>query len=576
MPKINKKLLTSMLFALLLLTPIAFAAQLNLKYKGTAFPQVSLNDKIYTGFSREDAKKVLENEISEKYKDGLKLVYKDQTYVMTLTELGYEIDTDSSLEQIFSYGHNQDILQSAKEQLSLINNNPNFQNKITAKDFLIESARWEEIAKNESPAQNFSYAWSGTNFIEISAKEGLIFDQNQLRQDVENNLKNLQNETIELKLIRDIPVIEQETDQKALEEAKKLIEKNITLKYNSNLWKVTKEDFGNWIDFTATEDKNTNYTLELSPDKEQVKQYLVSLVPQINHEPVNAQLEFKNGKAEVFSLSQDGIQVNVEDSAKKIITEIFQTRDYTENQTESETPAADNGFSVEIIIDKVKPEFTTDDIDNMGITSLLITGESNFHGSTNSRRHNIAVGASKFNGILVGPNDEFSFNEILGNVGPKEGYLPELVIKQGQTVPEYGGGLCQVSTTAFRGAVYAGLEVTKRSNHAYAVKYYDPQGTDATIYPPDPDLAFINNTPNYILIQTRISGDNLYFDFYGTDDGRKVETEGPVVYERGTGGAMKTWWKQRVYDKEGNMFLEKTFYSNYKSATLYPRANPLD
>ena len=172
--------------------------------------------------------------------------------------------------------------------------------------------------------------------------------------------------------------------------------------------------------------------------------------------------------------------------------------------------------------------------------------------------------------MLVGPEDEFSFNSALGKVGVKQGYLPELVIKKDKTVPEYGGGLCQVSTTAFRGAVKAGFEITERESHAYPVQYYNPQGTDATIYPPHPDLRFKNNTPAYILIQTRIEGNKLYFDFYGSDDGRKVVLKGPYIYSRKANGAMKASWTQEVYDKDGELKFKKTFYSNYRSPALYP------
>jgi vancomycin resistance protein YoaR len=106
--------------------------------------------------------------------------------------------------------------------------------------------------------------------------------------------------------------------------------------------------------------------------------------------------------------------------------------------------------------------------------------------------------------------------------------------------------------------------------------YYSPQGTDATIYPPHPDLRFKNNTPAYILIQTRIEGNKLFFDFYGSDDGRKTETKDPVIYDRKSDGSMKSIWTQTVTDKDGNLVFEKKFYSIYKSPALYPHKNPLE
>ena len=152
-----------------------------------------------------------------------------------------------------------------------------------------------------------------------------------------------------------------------------------------------------------------------------------------------------------------------------------------------------------------------------------------------------------------------------------------MVIKKDKTVPEYGGGLCQVSTTAFRAAINTGLEITRRTAHAFPVVYYDPQGFDATIYPPWPDLRFINNTPSYVLVQTKINDYDLIFEFYGTNDGRKIEIDGPLQYDIKEDGSMKAKLFQKVYDKKNNLIIDKTFYSDYKSPDLYPiEKNPLE
>ncbi len=147
-----------------------------------------------------------------------------------------------------------------------------------------------------------------------------------------------------------------------------------------------------------------------------------------------------------------------------------------------------------------------------------------------------------------------------------------LVIKNNKTVPEYGGGVCQVSTTMFRAAVYSGLEITERKSHAYPVKYYNPQGFDATVYLPSPDLKFKNNTGNWILIQAKIKDNNLTFEFYGKDDGRKVIVKGPYQYDFQEDGSMKARLEEEVW-KNGELILKKTFLSFYKSPNLYPTTN---
>jgi len=141
--------------------------------------------------------------------------------------------------------------------------------------------------------------------------------------------------------------------------------------------------------------------------------------------------------------------------------------------------------------------------------------------------------------------------------------------KKNETIPEFGGGVCQVSTTMFRVALDAGLEITERRNHAYPVAYYSPQGTDATIYLPKPDFRFKNDTNSHILIQPKIVGKRLTIEFYGSKDGRVVEIEGPKVTERTEEGTMKTVLYQIIKDENGNEIRKATFKSFYDNPDNY-------
>lgn len=193
-----------------------------------------------------------------------------------------------------------------------------------------------------------------------------------------------------------------------------------------------------------------------------------------------------------------------------------------------------NISEIDIPLSYIKPQVDVpESLKNAGITDLIGVGYSSLKGSPSNRLHNIYTGVSKFNGLLVGVGEEFSFTKNLGHVDAVNGFLPELVIKGDETIPEYGGGLCQVSTTAYRAALYSGVPITMRTNHSYAVSYYAypyGYGLDATIYEPLPDIRFINDTAGSILIQSYVDGTDVYFVFYGTDDGRSVKMEGPSIY----------------------------------------------
>jgi vancomycin resistance protein YoaR len=165
-----------------------------------------------------------------------------------------------------------------------------------------------------------------------------------------------------------------------------------------------------------------------------------------------------------------------------------------------------------------------------GITELVTIGESDFHNSPANRVHNIDVGIRRFNAHLIPQGSVFSFVETLGPVNASTGYRKELVIKGDRTEPDYGGGLCQISSTAYRGVWEYGFPITQRKNHSFAVGHYAPQGTDATIYPPDVDLKFRNDSPGALLIQTYTEDEKAYFLFYGTRDTRQAEVVGPFTW----------------------------------------------
>lgn len=319
---------------------------------------------------------------------------------------------------------------------------------------------------------------------------------------------------------------------------------------------------GSKIICNLTKTERLNFTLKKietqTLNKESVTLFLEELAKKHNKEPVDATFKVTDDKVSNFSLSQNGYSLDKEKSFQIIDT--FFSQGQSSNRIK---------LSFEII----KPRVETNDADKLGIETLIGEGKSSFTGSTLSRIHNIKVATARFDGLLIKPGEEFSFVKILGEVDGEHGYKQELVIKKGVTEPEFGGGICQVSTTAFRAAIYSGLEITARRNHAYPVHYYDPQGMDAAVYIPSPDLRFKNNTPGHILIKTEldVTKKTLVFKFYGTNDGRKVEIEGPQVLSRESDGAMKTVFYQKVTDKNGNIFINEDFKSNYKSPNDYPK-----
>jgi hypothetical protein len=141
----------------------------------------------------------------------------------------------------------------------------------------------------------------------------------------------------------------------------------------------------------------------------------------------------------------------------------------------------------------------------------------------------VKIAALKLNHQFVAPGETFSFLKALGPITKEEGYLEGLTIQGDATVPGIGGGVCQVSTTLFRAAFYAGLPIVERHQHVYRVSYYEqdgsPVGFDAAVYDPGVDFRFRNDTGSPLLLDASIDPvtSTLVFRLFGETTGREVK-----------------------------------------------------
>lgn len=293
---------------------------------------------------------------------------------------------------------------------------------------------------------------------------------------------------------------------------------------------------------------------------EAIESFLLGLEKESRVEPHDARFQMnENGQVSLLDAGRDGFALDIGPSRDVLRSVILQSlADLRQTRT------------VKLPTVVIRSQAASQNVDSLGIKTLIGEGTTDFSGSPKNRIFNIHRAVEQFHGVLIKPGEEFSFVKYLGEVDGEHGYLPELVIRNNKTQPEFGGGICQVSTTLFRAAIYGGLKITERRNHSYPVRYYRPIGFDATIYVPKPDFKFMNNTPTNILVQAFFTGNKLTFRLYGTDDGRKTTVIGPKVTERGENGSMKAEFTQLVVDSVGGTLIEETFKSNYDSPDNYP------
>lgn len=267
----------------------------------------------------------------------------------------------------------------------------------------------------------------------------------------------------------------------------------------------------------------TYLSASYTKDLEKIRKILEPAQGAIYIEPTDALFKMENNRVTAFKESKDGRTIDFNLLEKRL-----------ENTAEEIIKTKIANTVIHIPVKILKPTVSTQEANNLGIVEPIGVGVSQFAHSIPNRVHNVALAASKINGVLVAPGDTFSFVKNIGDISKFTGYKEAYVIENGKTVLGDGGGVCQVSTTLFRAVLDAGLPIVERNAHAYRVGYYEQNsapGIDATVYVPSVDFKFKNDTGNYLFIQEAIDLNTLALTFtiYGKSDGRLVSVSDPVV-----------------------------------------------
>ncbi|MBE6914409.1 MAG: hypothetical protein E7472_05690 [Ruminococcaceae bacterium] len=171
------------------------------------------------------------------------------------------------------------------------------------------------------------------------------------------------------------------------------------------------------------------------------------------------------------------------------------------------------------------PEVTQAQLEETLFRDQLSTLTTSLWGSTLNRINNVEKAAASINDVILMPGEEFCYNTALGKRTPENGYLLAGAYSGGQTVQEYGGGICQVSSTLYYCSLYANLEITSRTCHYFPVGYI-PAGLDATVSWGGPEFKFVNNREYPIVIKAAVDreANSVTVDIWGTDvDGSYVQ-----------------------------------------------------
>ncbi|MEX2012146.1 MAG: VanW family protein, partial [Patescibacteria group bacterium] len=490
-----------------------------LAYLGQVYPRVSVGGVSFGGLTQAQTEAKLISLIADNSEPVI-LHYQDQSQTLNQEEIDWRYNVKQTAETIYGVGRNNDQrMASFFAQLKSVFATQQVDPVVSFDNQALDTAVSTFAVAVDQPALDAKAAYTLDQLTITKEKVGNVIDRQEVRAKIINSWSRFFGSSIAVQTYFDAPAVILGDKAQLKETAEKLAQKKISLTWGNNGHKtLTTREVKQLIGFVGDDSQPTAAVQKILVARfttEQAKNYLQTLAADIDQPAVEPQLFIKDGRLAIASIAKEGVVVDLTESADDIVRAL---------NSDQESP------TVALTMTQQKPLITEDNLDKLGIVERIGFGQTSFIGSPANRIHNIKQGVSFMQSALIAPGKEFSTVTTLGAVDHTTGYLPELVIKENRTVPEYGGGLCQVSTTLFRSVLSAGLKVMERQNHSYRVPYYEPPvGLDATIYLPKPDFRFLNDTKRHILIQGRVIGNSVIFELWGTSDGRKATVSEPEI-----------------------------------------------
>ncbi len=397
----------------------------------------------------------------------------------------------------------------------------------------------------------------------VPSRTGHLLDRHAAAATIVRALASLKREPVELPIQVDRPKITASDIRVAQAQVRTALSASVHLTLGATRWNLRPPRIARVLQLPADGRR------DLRIGGAGASSWFTALAKRVDKPPVDADWAVSKSGIRVIP-DQPGHVLDVPRSAKAVLRAALVT--------------APELRSANLTVERVTARRTTAEAQDMDIKGLVASYET-FYGGEPNRIHNVQLVSHLVDKHVIAPGETFSFNGTTGARTEDKGFLEAPVIINGELKTGLGGGVCQVSTTVFNAAYEAGLPIVSRTNHALYISHY-PQGRDATVNYPDTDLRFTNDTGHWILLRTWVGSSSLTVALYGTPVHRRVVSEtsplvvtGPppvrkikdptlfvgetVVEERGS-SSLKTSNERKVYDADGKLLFDTTFYSSYR------------
>ena len=478
-------------------------------YPGAVVGSVDLSD-----LTREQGEAKLRATFASLERHAVTYAFGDREWAFGLEELGISIDYAAMLDAAWALGRDDGVV---RRYAILLDQAPDWHAPvaIVRDDAQLNAVFTTIAAEIDTPMRNARLVRRGSGIDVLPDETGARLDRDGAVTDTIASVTTGKTVRLELRTTPVPPEVTTTDLEDAKEDAIVLIGSPITVTEGDRVWEIGTDQL--------TEALVIPKGGVASIDPARLGVVLDQIAEESYVAPVNAVLGW--GDAGLQAVENDVVGSEVD-------------RATLESQVVMAATTAE-GRTVALPMAAVPAEVRSDNLADLGIVGLIASGSSSFTGSSPVRAENVKVAARNITGALVRPGESLSFNDALGPISLENGYVEGKIILGDWTASDLGGGVCQVSTTVFRAAFYAGFRFEEWNYHSWRLAFYEadgsPPGLDAAIYQPntpeewEKDLIFTNPFDSWLLLQTVIDGETVTAQLYGASSPYTVEVGAPVI-----------------------------------------------
>ncbi len=500
---------------------------------GRIYQGVSVGSIPVGGKTPEEARQIVE----QNTEGALKQIELTGPEELTLSadRLAVNFDVWASVDQAYAVGRQGGILDRIGDRIEATWGTVSVSPVVDYRQDVAQAEVEKVAAQLNKKPEDAYVSIQGSNAEAVESREGYAVDVAATMANVDRAIKGMTGEAEIVGGVLEPGVLTPAAEAAAKRAEEAMSDEPVVLTAEGEEWKLSPEEIGQTLSFEPEGGE-----IRVDTDRERLRAVLSDMFEDLTVKPVEAGFRFDDDGV-VVTKSRTGKKIEEEKLSSALATGLF------EGEREYEVP---------VVTDE--PKLTTAEAEELKPTELLGSYRTSYALSSDKspeRVENLAIASGAITGTALAPGEVFSANEVLSPLD----YNETKVIILGKEEKADGGGLCQVSSTLYMAANYAGLEIVERNPHDAQLPYIRP-GLDATVWFGALDMKFKNDTDGYLLLREYVADDGfIYAEIWGRPTGEEVEMDSEPEY---LGPDYSKWTTYKKVKENGEVVFDDVFHKD--------------